>query len=90
MDEANIPLFGAKYDFHLEGVVDCPEFLVHFPTLEKLAKQYDLLVKLQREGQAQEEALTILQSGDANDKAVGAAINVLEKLVELYEQRHWH
>ncbi len=29
------PLFGAKYDFHLEGVVDCPEFLVYFPALEK-------------------------------------------------------
>jgi hypothetical protein len=29
------PLFGAKYSFHLEGVVDCPEFLVHFPTLVK-------------------------------------------------------
>ena len=29
------PLFGAKYNFHLEEVVDCPEFLVHFPTLVK-------------------------------------------------------
>ena len=29
------PLFGCKYDFHLEGVVDCPEFLVYFPLLEK-------------------------------------------------------
>lgn len=36
------PLFGAKYNFHLEGVVDCPEFLVHFPTLIKLAKKYGL------------------------------------------------
>ena len=25
-------LFGAQYTFHLEEVVDCPEFLVHFPT----------------------------------------------------------
>ena len=24
-DKHNLPLFGAKYDFHLEGVVDCPE-----------------------------------------------------------------
>ena len=31
----NLPLFGAKYDFHLEGVVDCPEFLVYFPAFEK-------------------------------------------------------
>nr|CAD7403590.1 unnamed protein product [Timema cristinae] len=37
-----VPLFGAKYGFHLEGVVDCPEFLVHFPTLERLAEKFGL------------------------------------------------
>nr|SVE94284.1 EOG090X07I2 [Simocephalus serrulatus] len=43
------PLFGAKYNFHLEEVVDCPEFLVHFPTFEKLASKYGLkLVKKTR------------------------------------------
>lgn len=36
------PLFGAKYNFHLEGVVDCPEYLVHFPTFERLAAKYGL------------------------------------------------
>lgn len=36
------PLFGGKYHFNLDGVVDCPEFLVHFPTLIKLAKKYGL------------------------------------------------
>lgn len=36
------PLFGAKYQFHLEGVVDCPEFLVHFPTLVKMCRKYGL------------------------------------------------
>ena len=25
------PLFGAKYNFELDGVVNCPEFLVYFP-----------------------------------------------------------
>lgn len=45
----NVPLFGAKYNFHLEGVVDCPEFLVHFPTFQKLASRYGLkLVKKTR------------------------------------------
>ena len=34
-DKTNLPLFGCKYNFHLEGVVDCPEFLVFFPVLEK-------------------------------------------------------
>jgi len=36
------PLFGAKYNFHLEEVVDCPEFLVHFATFQKLALRYGL------------------------------------------------
>ena len=35
-DKDNLPLYGCMYDFHLEGVVDCPEFLVYFPLLEKL------------------------------------------------------
>ena len=37
-----VPLFGAKYNFNLEGVVDCPEFLVHLPTLRKLALKFGL------------------------------------------------
>lgn len=41
-DTSDVPLFGAKYDFNLEDVVDCPEFLVHFPTLVKLARRYGL------------------------------------------------
>jgi len=35
-------LFGAQYTFHLKEVVDCPEFLVHFPTLVKLAERFGL------------------------------------------------
>lgn len=34
-NKEEFPLYGCKYDFHLEGVVDCPEFLVYFPLLEK-------------------------------------------------------
>lgn len=30
-----LPLFGAKYYFRLHGVVDLPEFLVHFPLMVK-------------------------------------------------------
>ena len=41
-DPKDVPLFGAKYNFQLDGVVDCPEFLVHFPTLVKLAKRFGL------------------------------------------------
>ncbi|XP_055843182.1 mRNA cap guanine-N7 methyltransferase-like [Episyrphus balteatus] len=36
------PIFGAKYLFQLEGVVDCLEFLVHFPTLVKLCRKHGL------------------------------------------------
>lgn len=36
------PLFGAKYNFQLDGVVNCPEFLVHFPLFVKLARKYGL------------------------------------------------
>ena len=45
-DEKNSlpPLFGAQYTFHLEEVVDCPEFLVHFPTFVKLAEKYGLMM----------------------------------------------
>jgi len=41
-DKDDISLFGSKYMFHLEGVVDCPEFLVHFPVVEKLASKYGM------------------------------------------------
>jgi mRNA (guanine-N7-)-methyltransferase len=34
-DLDDLPLFGAKYNFSLEGVVNCPEFLVYFPALVK-------------------------------------------------------
>ncbi|XP_054169217.1 mRNA cap guanine-N7 methyltransferase-like, partial [Oppia nitens] len=37
-----IPTFGAKYDFHLEGVVDCPEFLVYFPIFIDICREYGL------------------------------------------------
>ncbi|CAF2380957.1 unnamed protein product [Rotaria sp. Silwood2] len=38
----SIPLFGAKYHFSLDNVVDCPEYLVYFPLLEELAKKHGL------------------------------------------------
>ena len=34
-----LPLFGAKYNFKLHGVVDLPEYLVHFSLLEELVEQ---------------------------------------------------
>lgn len=36
------PLFGAKYNFNLVEVVNCPEFLVHFPTLERCVNHVDV------------------------------------------------
>jgi len=46
-DKQHIPLFGAKYHFKLEGVVDCPEFIVHFPLLEKYVS-VSVWIKLKR------------------------------------------
>lgn len=41
-DKENFPLFGSKYMFYLEGVVDCPEFIVYLPLLEKMAAKYNM------------------------------------------------
>ncbi|CEI88792.1 Putative mRNA cap guanine-N7 methyltransferase [Rhizopus microsporus] len=37
--------FGCKYMFHLVDAVDCPEYLVHWSTFEKLANEYGLELK---------------------------------------------
>lgn len=38
------PLFGCTYTFKLDDcVVDCPEFLVYFPAVEKIARKYGLV-----------------------------------------------
>ncbi|KAM8966384.1 mRNA cap guanine-N(7) methyltransferase [Pelodytes ibericus] len=41
-EKGNYPLFGCKYDFSLEGVVNVPEFLVYFPVLIEMAKKYKM------------------------------------------------
>lgn len=41
-DKTNFPLFGVKFDFQLDSVVECPEFLVNFDALVKLAKRHNL------------------------------------------------
>ncbi|XP_003464505.1 mRNA cap guanine-N7 methyltransferase isoform X1 [Cavia porcellus] len=40
--KGDYPLFGCKYDFNLEGVVDVPEFLVYFPLLTQMVKKYNM------------------------------------------------
>ena len=41
-DFKQTPLFGNTYQFKLHDVVDCPEFLVHFPTVVQIAKKFNL------------------------------------------------
>ncbi|KAM4688953.1 mRNA cap guanine-N(7) methyltransferase [Discoglossus pictus] len=41
-EKGQYPLFGCKYDFSLEGVVNVPEFLVYFPMLVEMAKKYNM------------------------------------------------
>ncbi|XP_065175208.1 mRNA cap guanine-N7 methyltransferase-like [Sycon ciliatum] len=36
LDKQNLPLFGCKYHFQLQGAVDVPEYLVYFPLLCRL------------------------------------------------------
>ncbi|KAL3079772.1 hypothetical protein niasHS_014054 [Heterodera schachtii] len=36
------PLFGAKIQFRLEGVVDCPEYLCYFPLLQQMLDEMGL------------------------------------------------
>ncbi|KAG0274189.1 mRNA cap guanine-N7 methyltransferase [Linnemannia exigua] len=50
--------FGSKYWFHLEDAIDdCPEYLVHFPTFQKLAEEYGLeLIYNKKFHQVYEEA----------------------------------
>jgi len=38
----SFPVFGSKYQFFLEDAVNAPEYLVHFPSLVKLAGEYGL------------------------------------------------
>lgn len=58
-DTEKPPLFGAKYNFQLDGVVDCPEFLVYFPMLVKLALKFGLkLVEKQRFDEFYEESVS--------------------------------
>ncbi|CAH2284696.1 mRNA cap guanine-N7 methyltransferase [Pelobates cultripes] len=41
-EKGKYPLFGCKYDFSLEGVVNVPEFLIYFPVLVEMAKKYNM------------------------------------------------
>ena len=40
----DLPKFGVGYNFHLEGVVDCPEFLVNFDALCDIADRHGLVL----------------------------------------------
>ena len=49
LDVNNLPLFGARYNFRLHGVVDLPEYLVYFPLFARLAfavVKFDLISDL--------------------------------------------
>ncbi|CRL06306.1 CLUMA_CG018895, isoform A [Clunio marinus] len=73
-DPNDLPIFGAKYNFHLDGVVDCPEFLVYFPALVKLAKKYSL------------KLVEVVRFEDYFHRNIGRGRNLLEKMsaVEQY------
>lgn len=41
-EKTNFDLFGVKFDFQLENVVECPEFLVNFKALVRIAEKHGL------------------------------------------------
>ncbi|XP_065915352.1 mRNA cap guanine-N7 methyltransferase-like [Dysidea avara] len=45
----DIPLFGAKYNFHLEGVVDVPEYLIHFLLLVRMLEEHNMELVLKQD-----------------------------------------
>uniref|UniRef100_A0AAF5DFF7 mRNA cap guanine-N(7) methyltransferase n=2 Tax=Strongyloides stercoralis TaxID=6248 RepID=A0AAF5DFF7_STRER len=40
--DSKIPLFGAKIDWQLDNLVNCPEYLVHIPLLVKMLEDFDM------------------------------------------------
>lgn len=42
LDKHALPLFGAKFNFQLDEVVECPEFLLNFEALVEIAKRYGM------------------------------------------------
>ncbi|KAJ1917041.1 mRNA cap guanine-N7 methyltransferase [Tieghemiomyces parasiticus] len=48
-NKTDFSLFGHRYRFTLEDAVDdCPEYLVHFPTFERMAAEYGLQLIFQK------------------------------------------
>ncbi|XP_063951233.1 mRNA cap guanine-N7 methyltransferase-like isoform X1 [Lytechinus pictus] len=71
----SFPLYGCKYDFHLEGVVDCPEFLIYFPLLEEMAKEFDMeLVYLKKFQEVYED-----NCGPTDNQALMSKMQALEQ-----------
>nr|XP_019563910.2 mRNA cap guanine-N7 methyltransferase [Aedes albopictus] len=92
-DTETPPLFGAKYNFQLDGVVDCPEFLVHFPTLEKLALKFGLkLVEKKRFDEFYEESVStgrgLLEKMQALETFPGYSRDDRERQQNREEYRH--
>lgn len=48
LDINKLPLFGARYNFKLHGVVDLPEYLIFFPLLVKMLEQFDMEMVLRQ------------------------------------------
>jgi mRNA (guanine-N7-)-methyltransferase len=41
-DKHNLDIFGVRFNFQLDDVVECPEYLANFKVLEKIALRHDL------------------------------------------------
>ncbi|UYV67287.1 RNMT [Cordylochernes scorpioides] len=47
-NKEEFPVFGSKYHYKLDTVVDCPEFLVYFPAFQHLAELHGLKLVMKK------------------------------------------
>jgi mRNA (guanine-N7-)-methyltransferase len=71
--------FGIRYRFTLdENVEDCPEYLVHFPTFERIAKEYGLALLLHMNFHAFVDAFALQAEAPARYRELFQRMKVLD------------
>jgi tetratricopeptide (TPR) repeat protein len=53
------------------------------------ARRAQLMIQMQREGQALSEAVLVLHANEADEKTIAMALDVAEQLCNAFEERHW-
>jgi len=72
------PLFGAELNFHLEEVVNYPEYLIHFPLLVKMLEELDM--ELVYKYTFQEAAMFYIEKNGEEAKELFVRMDALEAI----------